>query len=148
MSSFNRIGTTWAGGNYNLLTGILRKEWGFNGFVLTDYEVPSYMVTNQVLAAGGDAKLKTVDMANLFGSTYKLKDNPKYQGYARDAAHHILYTVVNSAGMNGYVHGCKFVNGFAYYKLMFIALDVIAFAGVIMLLLKIRKNLKISNKAL
>ena len=66
MSSFNRIGTTWAGGHYNLITNVLRGEWGFNGFVLTDYEVGagkgSYMNTLQSLAAGGDAKLKTVDM--------------------------------------------------------------------------------------
>src|SRR5699024_10992919 len=33
MSSFNRIGTTWAGGSYSLLTEVLREEWGFNGFV-------------------------------------------------------------------------------------------------------------------
>ena len=54
MSSFNRIGPTWAGGNYNLLTEVLREEWGFKGFVLTDYEVSSYMGTTQCLAAGGD----------------------------------------------------------------------------------------------
>ena len=31
MSSFNRIGTVWAGGSYELLTDILRGEWGFRG---------------------------------------------------------------------------------------------------------------------
>ena len=35
MSSFNRIGTTWTGGSYNLITGILRNEWAFNGIILT-----------------------------------------------------------------------------------------------------------------
>ena len=52
--------TTWAGGHYNLITKVLRGEWGFNGFVLTDYEVGagkgSYMDTPQSLAAGGDGK--------------------------------------------------------------------------------------------
>ena len=146
MSSFNRIGTTWAGGNYNLLTGILRNEWGFNGFILTDYEVPSYMVTNQALAAGGDAKLKTVDMSNLFGSGYDLAKNPTYQGYAREGAHHILYTVVNSAAMNGYVHGRIFVNGFAYYKFIVIGIDVLAAAGVALLSVWLLKRLKGDNK--
>jgi beta-glucosidase len=130
MSSFNRIGATWAGGNYNLLTGVLRREWGYNGFVLTDYEVYSYMNTNQALAAGGDGKLKTVDMSNLFGSSYDLAKNVAYQGYAREAAHHILFTVVNSAAMNGYVHGCVFVSGFAYYKFFLIGWNVLAAAGV------------------
>jgi beta-glucosidase len=145
MSSFNRIGTTWAGGNYNLISGVLRKEWGYNGFVLTDYEVNSYMVTNQTLAAGGDAKLKTVDMSSLFGTSYDLAENPADQGYAREAAHHILYTIVNSAAMNGYVHGRVFINGFAYYKIFLIVFDVLATAGVALLGVVIYKKLRRKN---
>ena len=128
MTSFNRIGTTWAGGHYNLITEVLREEWGFNGFVLTDYEVGSgkgsYMDTLQSLAAGGDAKLKTVGMDALFG--FDISKHPEYQAYGRDAAHHILYTVVNSAGMNGYVHGVEFVKGLANYKVMLVMWDVAA----------------------
>ena len=128
MTSFNRIGATWAGGHYNLITNVLRGEWGFNGFVLTDYEVGSgkgsYMGTLQTIAAGGDGKLKTVGMDALFG--FDISEHEAYQGYGRDAAHHILYTVVNSAGMNGFVHGVEYVNGFAYYKLILIAWDVVA----------------------
>jgi beta-glucosidase len=146
MTSFNRIGTTWAGGNYNLLTGVLRNEWGYNGFVLTDYEVPSYMVTNQALAAGGDGKLKTVDMSSLFGSSYDLEKYPAYQGYAREAAHHILYTVVNSAAVNGYVHGSVFVSGFAYYKFILIGWDVLATAGVLVLAVFLYKKIRNKNK--
>ncbi len=142
MTSFNRIGATWAGGNYNLLTGVLRREWGFNGFVLTDYEVPSYMDTKQCIAAGGDAKLKTVDMTNLFGSSFTLKNDPEYQGYAKRAAHNILYTVVNSAGMNGFVHGVRFVNGFAYYKIMVIVWDVLSIGGLVALSFVLYKKIK------
>lgn len=150
MSSFNRIGPTWAGGNYNLLTEVLRNEWGFNGFVLTDYEVASYMFTDQCLEAGGDAKLKTVGLAGnmLFGYSLEDAENIDEQPYARTAAHHILYTVVNSAGMNGYVHGVEYVNGFAYYKIILIVWDVLAAAGVGVLIFflvkKIRRNRKIA----
>ena len=136
MSSFNRIGPTWAGGNYDLLTGVLREEWGFNGFVLTDYEVTSYMHTRQALAAGGDAKLTTVDW-----SGFSLQNDPEYQAYGREAAHHILYTVVHSAGMNGYVHGVEFVPGFAYYKIIIICLDVVAAAGIIVLAVFLTKRI-------
>ncbi len=131
MTSFNRIGGTWAGGHYNLITKVLREEWGFNGFVLTDYEVGSgkgsYMDTLQTLGAGGDGKLKTVGMDALFG--FDISKYPAYQSYGRDAAHHILYTVVNSAGMNGFVHGVEYVNGFAYYKIILIVWDVLAAAA-------------------
>ena len=133
MTSFNRIGATWAGGHYGLITEVLREEWGFNGFVLTDYEVGSgkgsYMDTLQSLSAGGDGKLKTVGMDALFG--FDISEHPAYQGYGRDAAHHILYTVVNSAGMNGFVHGVEYVNGFAYYKIILIVWDVLAVPAMI-----------------
>jgi beta-glucosidase len=37
MSAFNRIGTNWCGGSSALLNDLLRGEWGFNGFVVSDY---------------------------------------------------------------------------------------------------------------
>ena len=144
MTSFNRIGATWAGGHYNLVTEVLREEWGFNGFVLTDYEVGSgkgsYMGTPQTLGAGGDGKLKTVGMDALFG--FNIKDYPELKSLARDAAHHILYTVVNSAGMNGFVHGVEFVNGFAYYKIILIVWDVLAAGGLGVMGYFIYRNIK------
>ena len=147
MSSFNRIGPTWAGGNYNLLTEVLRNEWGFNGFVLTDYEVASYMFTDQCLAAGGDAKLKTANVSGNFLFGYSLQGNEEDQGYAREAAHHIFYTVVNSAGMNGFVHGVEYVNGFAYYKFILIAWDVAAAIGVGVMAFFICKKVRANKKA-
>ena len=133
MTSFNRIGATWAGGHYDLITDVLRGEWGFNGFVLTDYEVGrgkgSYMGTLQTLGAGGDAKLKTVGMDALFG--FDISQYPEYHELGREAAHHILYTVVNSAGMNGFAHGVEYVKGFAYYKLILIGWDIAALIALI-----------------
>lgn len=37
MSSYNRINGTYANDNVWLLTDVLRKEWGFDGFVVTDW---------------------------------------------------------------------------------------------------------------
>ena len=37
MSSYNMINGTYANENAHLLTDILRKEWGFEGFVVTDW---------------------------------------------------------------------------------------------------------------
>lgn len=150
MTSFNRIGTTWAGGHYNLITEVLREEWKFNGFVLTDYEVGrgkgSYMDTLQCLAAGGDAKLKTVGMDALFG--FDISKYPAYQGYGREAAHHILYCVVNSQGMNGFVHGVRFVRGFPYYYLLVGAYDILSLAGIAFCGVVLARNIKkiVKNK--
>lgn len=37
MTSYNRINGTWSASNYDLTTTLLRKEWGFKGFVMTDW---------------------------------------------------------------------------------------------------------------
>ena len=144
MTSFNRIGATWAGGHYDLITEVLRGEWGFNGFVLTDYEVGSgkgaYMGTLQTLGGGGDAKLKTVGMDALFG--FDISKHPEYHELGREAAHHILYTVVNSAGMNGFVHGVEYVKGFAFYKLILIGWDILAGAGLCWMGIVLAKRLR------
>lgn len=121
MSSFNRIGTTWAGGDYRLITQVLRNEWGFEGMVLTDYDNGGYMNTQQCLRAGGDVKLTQQNTV-----PYSIKtDADKY--YARQAMKHVLYTVVNSNAMNGYIHGVKVgAEPFAYYYLILIAVGVLA----------------------
>ncbi|MBD5460188.1 MAG: beta-glucosidase [Lachnospiraceae bacterium] len=37
MSSYNPINGFWAASNYDLMTTILRKEWGYQGLVMTDW---------------------------------------------------------------------------------------------------------------
>lgn len=37
MTSYNPINGIWSAGNYDLLTTVLRKEWGFSGIVMTDW---------------------------------------------------------------------------------------------------------------
>ncbi len=37
MSAYNRIGTNWCGGCSELLNDLLRTEWGYTGYVVSDY---------------------------------------------------------------------------------------------------------------
>lgn len=53
MSSFNYIGNRWAGGTKQLCETVLRDEWGFHGFVETDYfGVYNYMSADQAIRNG------------------------------------------------------------------------------------------------
>ena len=64
MTSFNRIGTRWTGGDYRLLTEILRSEWGFNGLVVCDFNtIPQYMIPRMMFYAGGSLDLATQQSA-------------------------------------------------------------------------------------
>ena len=60
MSSFNYIGHTWAGGSKALLTDLLRKEWDFEGAVVTDACLYPHMDVVQMVYAGGDMSLDTL----------------------------------------------------------------------------------------
>ncbi len=128
MSSFNRLGATWAGGNYNLITDVLRNEFGFKGMVLTDYDTGNYMNNKQMVEAGGDVKLN-VKGVNFTGV---LSGNDKNENlhYSVSAAKNVLYTVANSSAMNGYLHGYRVYPGFAYYRIIPIIWSVLAAVGM------------------
>lgn len=107
MTSFNRIGYTWAGGCYPLLTNVLRGEWGFNGFALTDNaNTGVFMDAYQMIEAGGDAKLTNQPESARW--TFDKNNSAQYH-YAREALHHILYAVANSKAMNGLMPGVEYV---------------------------------------
>ena len=101
MTSFNRLGTMWAGGDYNLITNILRGEFGMPGFALTDFSNNNnFMDVVQGLLAGGDGW----DCNDAGKWTEKLKtyeNDPQVVSAMREATRHILYTVANSNAMNG-----------------------------------------------
>ncbi len=55
MTSFNKINGTFAGGNRDLCTHILREEWGFDGAVVTDWGDMDVVVDGaDAVAAGND----------------------------------------------------------------------------------------------
>jgi beta-glucosidase len=60
MASYMWICGQWGGGNYNLITNIVRNEWGYKGTVTTDNASPvSFITAAQVLYAGGDMLLSS-----------------------------------------------------------------------------------------
>ncbi len=94
MSSFNYIGNRWAGGTSELCETVLRDEWGFEGFVETDYfGVYGYMSADQAVRNGTDLML--VNYATTT-SEMQFTETAGAQQALRQAAHRILYVTVNS----------------------------------------------------
>ncbi|MCR5079500.1 MAG: glycoside hydrolase family 3 C-terminal domain-containing protein [Bacilli bacterium] len=99
MSAFNRVGATWAGGNYSLLTGVLREEWGFLGSVLTDYALEaqmSIMDLDQGVRAGNDMWLNGLRTATIGNAKFKNQNDPTTLNCARIATKNMLYTFCNT----------------------------------------------------
>ena len=105
MTSFNRIGTRWTGGDFRLVTEILRNEWGFRGFVICDFNtIPQYMIPKQMYYAGGD-----LDLATLTSSMWMDPDTSDTGDAVvlGKAVKNLLYAFVNSNAMNAEVIGYK-----------------------------------------
>ena len=98
MSSFSRIGNTWCGGSYGLLTQILRDEWGFKGLVVTDLEMFRYINAEQMIRAGGDLVLAARYLTEAQVSADDLTATKVTA--VRKAVKNVLYTVANSNAMD------------------------------------------------
>ena len=135
MSSFNYIGTRWAGGCSELLKNVLRGEWGFVGFVETDYfGVYGYMTADQGVRNGSDLMLCTT--GNDFNEVTVLTNSSKQA--LRESAKNILYTVVNSRA-----YTAENLNpGMAKWQIILIGADVLVALLFVTLEVKTLKGYK------
>lgn len=127
MSSFNYIGTEYAGANSDLLQTVLRDEWGFRGMVITDYfGVYGYQNADQEIRNGNDLMLVAYD-----AGTNQVKDQSSATSIIamRQASKNIMYTVVNSRAYFDENYSLEM----AMWKKLAIGADVVL-AGVLILL--------------
>lgn len=127
MASYNFLGTVPAGNSYELLTEVLRGEWGFVGTVISDYNGSyGFQITDAIIRAGGDLMLG-YGMAE----TNELNlESPSVVLAMRRACHNILYTIGNSGY---YTSGLELDEGMSNMDKLFVAVDV----GTVVLVLAI-----------
>lgn len=98
MNSFTRIGTTWNGASYAMMTTILRDEWGYDGVVISDW------VTSGSAMSYVDGVMAGTDMFDgngLASELTKYADNAAVAQAVRLAAKRIIYNVARTNAMNG-----------------------------------------------
>lgn len=128
MSSFNYIGTTYAGASDELLNTVLRDEWGFRGFVLTDYYgVYGYQNADQLIRNGNDACLANYDA----GTNYVQDTSATSVIAMRQASKNIMYTVVNSRAYSDTALAES--SSIPTWKIMIIVIDVVLAALILLL---------------
>ena len=137
MSSMNRVGGRWIGGHEGIMTNMLRGEWGYEGFVITDqtsFASFNYCDIREGLVAGNDIWLCTgQDMWQLSEEEM----TATVMTAARQAMHRYLYAVANSNAMNGVDRDAVVKNVLAGWQIalyviavVILVLDVFAFMGV------------------
>lgn len=127
MSSFNRIGTTWAGGNKALMTDVLRGEWGFKGFASSDFNLYDYMNTDQGMRAGTDMQLTWLASDTMpFGKpNYSDTKSGTARQAIRTAYHNVFYTIANSNAMQGIAPGTIITYKPSGWRVAFSILDAV-----------------------
>lgn len=146
MTAYNWLGTTPVISDYNLLTTVLRNEWGFRGVVISDYNGSyGYQISDAAVRAGNDLMLGYgMAESNQFTDT----DAATCVLAMRQACKNILYTIGNS----GYYADAAAANntGMDNMTKLFVTVDAVvialALAVEILVFLGWRKKKKASDK--
>ncbi len=103
MSAFNRIGCLHVAADKGLMNGILRGEWGWNGFMMTDsVKSAAYFLPRETAAAGNDQMLGGSNNGKVWNlSEDEVKKDIVLQANLRESYHRKLYAYVNSSLLNG-----------------------------------------------
>ena len=105
MTAFNRIGPVYVGACEGLINGILKEEWGFHGYIITDMVNPaSYMTWKESIMAGTTC-FDTVSIHPEWSSyitetTNALEGDAAMLAALRDACHNMLYGLAQTNLMN------------------------------------------------
>ena len=109
MTSFNRAGCLWSSASSDLMFDILRDEWAFDGYALTD------------MAESNGGGIMALDDGFMNGTTCFLMNgdestlapyasSPTFNMRIREATKHMLYVTVNfSSAMNGISPNTKII---------------------------------------
>ena len=132
MTAFNRLGAVYAGAHRGLLTGILRNEWGYTGYVVTDMiNGAEYMNWRDVTFAGGGGCLtSTAYQDSVIGSPLSA-DNMKliqkdtaFQQELKQMLKYDLYTFANCNTMNGVTSDTRVVHVTPWWEATLKGLDI------------------------
>ena len=104
MTSYNRINSVYAPNSYDLCTKVLRKEWGFEGVVMTDW-----FSTNKGLGHNALAMKAGNDLIMPGGSSYKkeilagVKSGMISEEDVRRCCANVVRAIMNSATQKEYI---------------------------------------------
>nr|WP_167050227.1 glycoside hydrolase family 3 N-terminal domain-containing protein [Microbacterium halimionae] len=140
MSSFNRIGATWAGGSPALMHNVLREEWGFTGMAITDFNLYPYMYPDEAWAARGTDHMLTFEGMKTIEDT----ESAFAQENLRYAIHNVLYTVANSNAVNGMAPGATLTYQAAAWEVGVIAgtvlLGILIAGAIVWIIIRVRRH--------
>ncbi len=108
MTSYNRVGTVYASAHSGLLEQILRNEWGYKGWVVTDMAAaPDYMNWLDSVLAGTGGMLTTESTTasskkgSMISRKSEIQKDTNFQQHMHDGLKHYMYSAARSNALNG-----------------------------------------------
>lgn len=155
MSAYNRVGCTYSSAHVGLMTNILRGEWGFKGYAMSDAvgsrSLSRYADGPASVTAGLSVFCVTVETLYC-GSNGSLNEDaiisdPVLFEAVRKACHYNLYSSVNSSAINGYTQNMHIEYLTPWYMTAVITVDIVVavllvagIAGYVVLTLREKKK--------
>ena len=140
-------GGEYTGYSYALLNGIIRGEWGFQGFMITDMHVPYENECDKLVRAGCD-----VLMTMTYLSKFSVSDTQSATGQwaLRNAIKNVSFTVVNSNAMQGAAPGAIVTYAMSPWAVGLLIGDIVIglliVAGAVWIVLRVRDSKKNPEK--
>lgn len=137
MTSFNRIGAVASSANYGVMVQILRNEWGFKGYNVTDFTgVSMKAAPKESLLCGTTAFCGfgiSLNESYAHGWTYEtFKGDRDILSAIRQNAHYTLYAMANSLAMNGVNSTSRVVQLMTWWRATYISLITIFAAATLL----------------
>lgn len=103
MTSYNRIGAVASSANRGVMVSILREEWGFKGYSVTDFtSVDLKASPKESILAGTTAFCGFGPTENInYWNTESLMGDRNILLAIKEDLHYALYALANSAALNG-----------------------------------------------
>lgn len=122
MSSFTRFGTVWSGAYDGLNNKVLRDEWGFDGYVISDCSWREYMGIIDGLMGGNDCILMELSPDSYVPYA---ENNGTVAQALREAVHRILYVTVNTTAVNGVNSDTEIVEIVNWWQYGILAIQIV-----------------------
>ena len=157
MTAYNRVGATFVNGHEGLMKNIVRGEWDFKGYNVTDWvNGENYMTVKESVVYGG------VCVMDAAGSDYMmpggawsylneqtLKGDAVFTTALRENMHYLFYTLANSNAMNGQNSSSHVVSLMTWWRAALIGSEIafgvllaISLCAYVVAVIKSRKTVK------
>ena len=133
MAGFAAIGKDWCGTSYELMTNVVRKEWGFTGFIITDMAIgTSDDFCDKMVRAGTDSlmciPLEAFGMKNPNAIDYTSATG---RTALRKAVKDLCYVQANSNMMQGVAPGKAVTYSMAPWRIGLYVADAVILAIIV-----------------